>query len=376
MKARKTLFLFLVTIFSLNIYAQLKVKPNGKTIIGLDRTGDDSNNILSASIFGTGGEYRYGSKIAFGDFGTYGSYSWNAFIGEYGNYDSDRLWLHGNNGIYLTYSNGDHVIGSYDVNNGNKFNFNCEVWSSGLKLTSDERLKINISKIDNSMTKLRKLNGVSYNLLNKESITNKSLTESVISSDTIKMTDKEKDNKAFFEAYEANVKNAKPKRMGLIAQDLQKVYPELVDKDSSGYYSVDYIGLIPVMIEALKELDSIIEVQNTQINDLIVRLGNSTPKKIGASQETDILTYPVLDQNIPNPFNTATTIGFSLPASTITASVYVYNMNGVQLKSYPIDQRGKGNITIQGSEFSAGMYLYALIADDKVIDTKRMILTK
>lgn len=190
------------------------------------------------------------------------------------------------------------------------------------------------------------------------------------------MTDKEKDNKAFFEAYEANVKNAKPKPMGLIAQDLQKVYPELVDKDSSGYYSVDYIGLIPVMIEALKELDSIIEVQNTQINDLIVKLGNSTPKKIGASQETDILTYPVLDQNIPNPFNTATTIGFSLPASTITASVYVYNMNGVQLKSYPIDQRGKGNITIQGSEFREGMFLYALIADGKVIDTKRMILTK
>ena len=78
----------------------------------------------------------------------------------------------------------------------------------------------------------------------------------------------------------------------------------------------------------------------------------------------------------PNPFNTATTIGFSLPASTITASVYVYNMNGVQLKSYPIDQRGKGNITIQGSEFREGMFLYALIADGKVIDTKRMILTK
>jgi hypothetical protein len=51
-------------------------------------------------------------------------------------------------------------------------------------------------------------------------------------------------------------------------------------------------------------------------------------------------------------------------------------MNGVQLKSYPVVERGKGNLTIQGSEFSAGMYLYALIADGKVIDTKRMILTK
>lgn len=51
-------------------------------------------------------------------------------------------------------------------------------------------------------------------------------------------------------------------------------------------------------------------------------------------------------------------------------------MNGTQLKNYSITQRGKGSITIQGSEFTAGMYLYALIADGKVIDTKRMILTK
>ena len=37
---------------------------------------------------------------------------------------------------------------------------------------------------------------------------------------------------------------------------------------------------------------------------------------------------------------------------------------------------GKGNVIVPGSEFNAGMYLYALIADGKVIDTKRMILTK
>ncbi len=51
-------------------------------------------------------------------------------------------------------------------------------------------------------------------------------------------------------------------------------------------------------------------------------------------------------------------------------------MNGTQLKRYPITERGKGNVIIQGSEFVAGMYLYALIADGKVIDTKRMIFNK
>jgi len=51
-------------------------------------------------------------------------------------------------------------------------------------------------------------------------------------------------------------------------------------------------------------------------------------------------------------------------------------MNGIQLKNYIISERGKKNIIINGSEFNAGMYLYALINDNKVIDTKRMILTK
>lgn len=49
---------------------------------------------------------------------------------------------------------------------------------------------------------------------------------------------------------------------------------------------------------------------------------------------------------------------------------------GVQLKSYLITESGKGNVIIQGFELIAGMYLYALITDGKVIDTKRMILTK
>ena len=51
----------------------------------------------------------------------------------------------------------------------------------------------------------------------------------------------------------------------------------------------------------------------------------------------------------------------------------VFDTNGGQLKSIQISERGKGNVTIQGAEFSAGMYLYTLMADGKVIDTKRMI---
>lgn len=47
---------------------------------------------------------------------------------------------------------------------------------------------------------------------------------------------------------------------GVIAQEIQKEFPEMVMVDDSGYFSVDYIQLIPVLIEAVKELKSEIDL--------------------------------------------------------------------------------------------------------------------
>ena len=43
---------------------------------------------------------------------------------------------------------------------------------------------------------------------------------------------------------------------GFIAQEIQKVFPELVNKGSDGYLSVDYVGLIPHLVESVKSLKS------------------------------------------------------------------------------------------------------------------------
>jgi hypothetical protein len=47
---------------------------------------------------------------------------------------------------------------------------------------------------------------------------------------------------------------------GVIAQELEKVAPELVKKRDDGYLSVDYIKLIPVLIEEVKSLNNRIKV--------------------------------------------------------------------------------------------------------------------
>jgi hypothetical protein len=40
----------------------------------------------------------------------------------------------------------------------------------------------------------------------------------------------------------------------LLAQEVQQVYPELVKEDVNGNLSVNYNGLIPVLLESIKEL--------------------------------------------------------------------------------------------------------------------------
>ena len=54
----------------------------------------------------------------------------------------------------------------------------------------------------------------------------------------------------------------------------------------------------------------------------------------------------------------------------------IYDMSGKQIKQININERGKTSVNITSEGLAAGMYLYSLIADGKVISTKRMILTK
>lgn len=53
-----------------------------------------------------------------------------------------------------------------------------------------------------------------------------------------------------------------------IAQELEKIYPELVNTDDKGYKSVQYGHLAPVLIEAVKELALQNQEQQKMISDL------------------------------------------------------------------------------------------------------------
>lgn len=51
-------------------------------------------------------------------------------------------------------------------------------------------------------------------------------------------------------------------------------------------------------------------------------------------------------------------------------------MTGKQLRQLPVSGRGKTSVVLTGEGLASGMYLYSLIIDGKLIDTKRMVFAK
>lgn len=393
MKTKIFAAILMTTLFAGSAYAQLKVKTvTGKVKIGQEPPvgfgTDDPYEVLTVHVYGPNGDARAASKMAFGDFGRHDFGGWNAFIGEYSDYDSDQLWLHGKRGMYMTYNNGDDIIGYYDVAAGNKFTFNCDVYSYGIMLASDARFKTNVKKLDNALEQILKLDGVSYNLLphvisaanGSGTATHSDATDKTATANG-KPSAKEMRDKAYFDELEKQKQQPGPKRLGFIAQEVQKVFPDLVKKDSSNYMYVDYIGLIPVIVEALKDQEKIIDAQSEKIKEMEARL-SALESKLGSTGDDPLnikdgtakASSSFLYQNTPNPFTAKTDISYFLTDDVKNASIYVYDMQGTLLKSYQLKGTGKGMISINGSELKPGMYIYAMIADGKEVDVKRMNL--
>lgn len=384
-----TTFSFICLFLSSVVNAQIKVDLTGRVKVGPERLNQDRDSVVNLMIFGKNGDYRAGGKLSFGDFGTYVNNSRNVFIGEYGTTDTDQLWLHGKIGTYFTYGNSSFVWGHYDLNAGNAFRLNCDVYSNGILLTSDERLKENIRPLNGSLPLLQQLNGVSYFL--KTPIMRTEI-ETQATGDSSLPSEKEQRDMAFFEKWEKELQDSKDLRMGFVAQELRKVFPELVSEDKQGMLSVDYIGLIPVIVESIKEQQQIIDAQSEKIKEMENAISmfqedgamRSSPNKSGATgvaeQSSKLLlngNLPAsLYQNTPNPFNQSTQIKYYLPETISSAYLCIYDLQGKQLKQITIAERGEGSQTISASEFSAGIYLYALLSDGKEIDVKRMIFTE
>lgn len=227
------------------------------------------------------------------------------------------------------------------------------VYYYSLTKSSDIRLKENISNVDkNKIDKLYKLNAVEYD--NKPSDTT--------------------------EVFKSKSLKNKKKMYGFIAQDVEKLLPDFVHKDDAEYLSIDYISLIPLLVEALKE-------QKDQIEKLEKKLKSNDKSDSPAKNEdsdksspnlesNNLIEETILYQNSPNPFSEQTEIRYSIPQNVNSAYIHIFDMQGKLIKTLTINNLGDGFVKINGYQYDPGMYIYTLIVNGQEVDTKRMILTK
>lgn len=109
------------------------------------------------------------------------------------------------------------------------------------QITSDSRLKTNIRDVKNdAISKLNTLRPIQFQW--------KQVDEVVIEDSVIIKTPHFSEDMDFDKSH-----------YGLIAQDVQKLFPELVEEGGDGYLSVNYIELIPLLIQAVQNLSAEVE---------------------------------------------------------------------------------------------------------------------
>ena len=114
------------------------------------------------------------------------------------------------------------TVSAANVNASNNITATNTVTAANVNTTSDIRLKTKVKTLENSLEKVLQLRGVSYTMNNETKI-------------------------------------------GVIAQEVQGVVPEVVTEGSDGYLSVAYGNLVGELIEAIK-------TQQSQIEELKERL--------------------------------------------------------------------------------------------------------
>lgn len=233
--------------------------------LGTDAVGDtlnirfqNNNGVQIASIYGILG----GDNVAYGSLGfsirnynTDAAYeairinnraivtvyqSLQAGVGindtQYIEISENQIRRIGNGTLYINNSNtGDVLINQYG---GGTYLNGTNGYGRAVTNSSDIRIKKNIISIDNALNKVLQLNGVYYEFNDKNELG-------------------------------VNVPSGN-KRIGLIAQQIENIIPEAVftSIEETEPKSIDYSGMIGLLVNSIKELNAEIEVLKSHINSL------------------------------------------------------------------------------------------------------------
>ena len=153
---------------------------------------------------------------------------------------------------------------------------------------------------------------------------------------------------------------------------VKQSFPALIIKDAKGNEYVNYTQLVPILVQAIKEL-------KTELDDLKEAVASSGTRKVNAA--TNIATNTLdegrgsISQNSPNPFTGQSTVRVSVPDDASDAYVDILTLNGASVKRIPVSN-GLSEVSLSSFDFAPGTYLYTLVVNGKVSETRRMIVNR
>jgi len=211
-------FLFSILFYSNNSFAQVKVFSNGGLTVGSTITAPTQGLYVNSRI-GVGVSPSYKLEVK----GTTGS--------------SDGIKISNTANSYFLRMTSSKPTAEFGTNS-NKIVFYYstygyhKIYAESYTTISDKKYKTEITNLSQNLEKVKKIKGVKYKL--KEDLTDSTQTS--------------EDN-----------------YIGFIAQDLQKIIPEVVHETPKGDLGIDYTAVITVIVEAMKEQQTQIESLQTTV---------------------------------------------------------------------------------------------------------------
>lgn len=166
---------------------------------------------------------------------------------------------------------------------------------------------------------------------------------------------------------------------GFVSQEVKETLKDvaITEEGKEGIILMDYDQIIPLLVAGVQE-------QQRQISSLeatIAILMSRTPESGNTIDSTEVNSnsdVSRLDNATPNPFSESTSITYRLASNVTTASIKVWDMQGIEKKAFNLNtQIADGKVEIQSSDLNVGSsYIYALIINGAIVSSKTLIFVQ
>ena len=151
-------------------------------------------------------------------------------------------------------------------------------------------------------------------------------------------------------------------QLGFLAQDMEKVIPDIVMSDNHGFKVVNYMALIPVLVKAVQELQEIVDNQATVIEQLKSSSGSMTQ-----AQNGNKIVKCTTDGS-----NNLLTVSTELANDASNPKLLISSTTGDKEKTINLNKYAP-TVSEDVSDLHKGVHVATLYINDTPVDSKTWI---